>query len=79
MGVPPVVWQQVIQRREKLEHQRSQVQLQVAPAEVLALVDQRQTARQRKDWVAADDYRKRITELGWQVQDTPEGPKVEPI
>ena len=79
MGVPPVVWQQVIQRREKLEHQRSQMQLQLAPAEVLALVDQRQTARQRKDWVAADDYRKRITELGWQVQDTPEGPKVEPI
>jgi hypothetical protein len=46
------------------------------PPEVIALVEARQTARTRKDWAAADDYRHQITNLGWTVQDTPEGYKL---
>lgn len=42
--------------------------------EVLALAEARQAARQRKDWGAADEYRREISARGWTVQDTPEGP-----
>jgi hypothetical protein len=46
------------------------------PAEVLALVEARQAARARKDWPAADKYRDRIAQAGWEVKDTPQGPVV---
>ncbi|HEY2342811.1 MAG TPA: cysteine--tRNA ligase [Chthoniobacteraceae bacterium] len=49
-----------------------------APAEVLALVEGRQQARQAKDWAASDRLRDRIAELGWTVKDTKEGPKLSP-
>jgi hypothetical protein len=46
------------------------------PAEVLALAEQRQQARARKDWATADELRIHIASLGWTVLDTPEGPKL---
>lgn len=46
----------------------------VPPEEVLALVEQRQTARTQKDWAVADQFRDQITDLGWVVKDTPDGP-----
>lgn len=49
---------------------------EIPPPEVTALVEARQQARARKDWAAADDYRRQILSLGWTVQDTPEGPKL---
>lgn len=49
-----------------------------APAEVLALVTQRQAARDHQDWSAADNLRQRIAALGWKVEDTPNGPRLEP-
>jgi cysteinyl-tRNA synthetase len=42
----------------------------------VALAEARQAARTRKDWAAADDDRRKITALGWTVQDTPEGFKL---
>lgn len=48
----------------------------VPPQEVLDLVDQRQAARERKDWSAADDFRDQIAGLGWIVKDTPNGPVI---
>jgi cysteinyl-tRNA synthetase len=45
------------------------------PDEVLALVEQRQAARLRKDWKAADVLRDKLAGLGWQLMDTPEGTK----
>ncbi len=33
-------------------------------------------ARARRDWVTADALRARIAALGWQVEDTAEGPRV---
>jgi cysteinyl-tRNA synthetase len=49
-----------------------------APAEVLELARRRQEARAARDFAAADALRARIHEMGWEVRDTPEGPRVEP-
>jgi cysteinyl-tRNA synthetase len=46
---------------------------------VKALTEERQAARLRKDWTEADIIRKRLLELGWQVSDTPDGPKLDPV
>jgi len=46
------------------------------PAEALALAEQRQQARARKQWAESDRLRDRIAALGWTVQDTPHGPKL---
>jgi cysteinyl-tRNA synthetase len=46
------------------------------PAEVLALVEQRRTARAEKNWAASDQLRDQIATLGWIVKDTKEGPKL---
>jgi hypothetical protein len=48
----------------------------VTPAEVLALVAEREAARARHDWPAADALRQGIVALGWQVSDTLGGPQV---
>jgi cysteinyl-tRNA synthetase len=49
-----------------------------APPEVLALAERREQARASRDFAAADDLRERIHALGWEVRDTPEGPRVDP-
>ncbi len=46
------------------------------PADVAALLEQRQTARQHKDFALSDQLRDKIADLGWEVMDTPEGQKV---
>jgi cysteinyl-tRNA synthetase len=48
-----------------------------APDDVMALVEQRQTARKEKRWKDADTLRDQISAAGYEVQDTPQGPKVE--
>jgi cysteinyl-tRNA synthetase len=59
------------------EHSRKD-EVQV-PKEVLALVQAREVARARKDWSDADELRDRIASLGWQVQDTPDGPTIQAL
>jgi cysteinyl-tRNA synthetase len=46
-------------------------------AEVQALAEHREAARQAKDWSTADRLRDEITAAGWFVQDTPNGPGLE--
>ena len=46
------------------------------PAEVTELVQKRAEAKKAKDWATADALRAKITELGYVVEDTPQGPKV---
>jgi hypothetical protein len=41
--------------------------------EVVTLAEERQNARLRKDWQAADEFRRKISALGWTVQDKPDG------
>lgn len=74
-GIPPEVWQRVLET----EAQPSSEPPPKPPPEVLALVEQRQAARERRDWPTADALRERIATLGWRVIDTPEGPRLEPI
>lgn len=71
-GLPEAVWQRALQALEERQ------QAPLPPAEVLALVEERQAARSRKDWAAADVIRQQILALGWQVKDTPTGPELEP-
>ncbi len=46
------------------------------PAQVLALVDEREAARTRREWNRADMIRDQISQLGWRVCDTLNGPKI---
>ena len=46
------------------------------PAEVLELVQKRAAAKKAKDWATADAIRAQLAEMGWNVEDTPQGPKV---
>lgn len=48
------------------------------PDRVIALAEARQVARRQRDWDRADQLRLKIEALGWQVQDTAEGPRVMP-
>ena len=70
-GLPPEVW------AEALAAHATDEASPAAPAEVLALAAERQAARERRDWVAADALRAQIQTFGWQVRDTAEGPLLE--
>jgi cysteinyl-tRNA synthetase len=51
----------------------------IIPVTVLAMVEQRQRARREKRWQDADSLRQQITEAGYFLEDTPQGPRVRPI
>lgn len=77
-GLPADVWQQALQAQAARGAQKQDNSISdQPPEEVLALVERRQAARKSKDWAAADALRGEIAALGWQVVDTPEGPKLE--
>ncbi len=46
------------------------------PAEILALAEQRQQARAEKRWQDADRLRDQIKAAGYELEDTPQGPRV---
>lgn len=72
-GLPPEIW------AESADQTNTAPAAPIVPAEVLNLVEERQGARGRRDWAAADRLRGKIADLGWQVKDTPAGPVVEPV
>ena len=47
-----------------------------APAEILALAEERQTARKAKDFLRSDQIRDQLATQGWVIEDTPRGPRV---
>ena len=49
------------------------------PAEVTELVEKRAAAKKAKDWAAADAIRAQLTEMGWAVKDTAQGPQLSKI
>jgi hypothetical protein len=67
-GISPQAWEMVTQAPP--------LEPQTAPADVLALAEQRSAARERKDFGESDRLRDKILELGWQVQDTKDGQKL---
>ena len=50
-----------------------------AGADVIELAEARQTARQNKDWAEADRLRDQLHDMGWEVRDTPDGPKLKRV
>jgi len=48
------------------------------PAEILALVEERTAAKKARDFQKADALRAQVLELGFEIKDTPQGPKVSP-
>lgn len=78
IGLPPEIWQQALEVQQRLDTAR---QAEVCgsstpPPEVSLLVDERNQARLRKDWAEADQIRMQIMQLGWLIEDTPEGPRL---
>ena len=49
---------------------------EVIPDEILALVEQRQLARKEKRWGDADALRAQVTQAGYEIEDTAQGPRV---
>jgi hypothetical protein len=74
-GIPVDVWEQI----EEAQRQDQAVASAQPPAEVLALVEQRETARARRDWSQSDVLRDQIAAWGWEVHDTPNGPELNPL
>jgi cysteinyl-tRNA synthetase len=50
-----------------------------APAELTALIIERQKARQAKDFNRADAIRDELKVKGWVIEDTPKGPKLKKL
>jgi cyanophycinase-like exopeptidase len=76
-NIPAGIWQAALARQASLAEDRTGPERgSPPPAEVLSLVAQRQKARAARDWSLADALRDQIAAMGWQVQDTPEGPVV---
>ena len=49
------------------------------PKEVEDLIEERERARKRNDWKAADEIRNKIKELGYTIEDTDSGVKCKKI
>ncbi|MBI4435684.1 cysteine--tRNA ligase [Candidatus Uhrbacteria bacterium] len=49
------------------------------PQEIQQLVDAREEARKQKDWSHSDELRARISELGYSVEDTDQGPQIKQL
>jgi hypothetical protein len=73
--IPEEIWEEAVAAQIELqEHPGHET-----PADVLALVEEREAARARRDWVRSDELRDRIAGLGWQIRDTAAGPQVLPL
>jgi hypothetical protein len=70
-GVPGETWQSILGIIMEKDKPTS------IPPRVLALVEEREIARQQQEWQRADMLRERIAELGWLIQDTKQGPRIE--
>ena len=50
----------------------------VVPSDAQELAAQRDAARSARDWTEADALRLRLEEMGWQVEDAPDGTRLRP-
>ena len=71
-GIPTDVWDNVA----TAQAQEKEAVKVLPPDEVFALVHAREHARTSGDWDSADLLRRQIQELGWQVNDTKDGPEI---
>lgn len=66
--IPPHVWEMVVNA--------TRVEDNKPPDEVIALAEERLTARANKNWAESDRLRDRISALGWTVQDAKDSYKL---
>ncbi len=57
----------------------NEFEIKEIPHELKALIAERQIAREKEDWVKADEIRDKISILGFEVRDTEEGQKLSKI
>jgi cysteinyl-tRNA synthetase len=50
-----------------------------APADIQALLEQREAARKSKDFKRSDQLRDQLKTKGWLIEDTPKGPRLKPL
>ncbi|MDO8523351.1 MAG: cysteine--tRNA ligase [bacterium] len=48
------------------------------PEEVKKMLEEREKARKSHDFTSADILRQKIYDLGWEIRDTPDGPRLKP-
>jgi cyanophycinase-like exopeptidase len=65
-------WQPTVTREKPAPPQTESEEL---PSQVVELIQQRELARKARDWKTADALRCQIAELGYEVQDTLQGPR----
>ena len=46
------------------------------PNNILKLVNEREHARKNNDWTKSDNIRQELDKIGWNIKDTPSGPKL---
>jgi hypothetical protein len=82
-GLPATAWERAMEaqigtRRAAASPPKARFGLgDDLPPQVRALLVEREAARARQDWLAADALRARLAELGWTVLDTSQGVQVE--
>ena len=59
-----------------LDLKRTASETETPPPEIAELAREREKKRAAGDFAAADALRKQIQKFGWQIKDTPEGPKI---
>lgn len=59
-------------------HIASNAELEV-PSEVITLIEERAKLKSEKDYAGADEVRDKITALGFEVMDTPQGPSLKSL
>jgi cysteinyl-tRNA synthetase len=60
---------------EKAQQKPAAGEAELEP-EIKEMVDRRQQARKDKNWKLADEIRDQLSAMGYQLEDTPQGPKV---
>lgn len=49
---------------------------EVIPEEIVKLVEERTLARKEKRWADADNVRQQVLDAGYEIEDTPQGPRI---
>ena len=62
--------------KELLAMNRKKIKTEELPAEVKKLLEERERARRDKDFKTADLIRAKISAAGFELEDTPAGPKI---
>lgn len=73
-GIPDEVWRLALKALRVDEEPANE-----PPPEVINLLERRAAARRQKDWALSDRLRDQIKNMGWQILDTPDGPKLEEL